>query len=447
MVVLTNQLKNQSLVFPILQLFKNPVSAINSIHGKYGDIVSINFFKQRLVFVCCPELIEETYGLEAKGLLTRDFLYEAKKPLFGNGLINSKTEIWTKQRKLIQPVFSYKSVAEWEEIILKEAKVVKNKYVNTVNTEINISVELKKLIQRIFLQVLLGKSVDTLQNRDELLDSIDIITNFLLPQMVSHLIGNRKFMGFVLKNKEKKFNEAIKLFHSVVEQEIKLNKYSQGHSLLTFLLKAKDKKTGYCMSEALLKDEMVNLLFAGQETTINALSWFFYLVSKNQGIQNKVIKEIRSFNRKPIDSSVIKNMTVTKAVLNESLRLYPPTTALALKAVDDVILGGYKIKKDTVIILSMYATHHHPGLWEKPYKFYPEHFLNKNIEEKRHKYAFFPFGGGIHHCIGRHFAELEMMLIISTLLKDLNFKSSENIKEASSVTLKPNKDVILSVKN
>jgi cytochrome P450 len=84
-------------------------------------------------------------------------------------------------------------------------------------------------------------------------------------------------------------------------------------------------------------------------------------------------------------------------------------------------------------------------LWERPNEFYPEHFVNPEMETERHKYAFFPFGGGLHNCIGRHFAELEMMMIIVTLLRDFTVKTNNNIKEAASITLKPDRDVVVTI--
>lgn len=435
--VLTCQLKKQSLIFPIFQLLKNPISATSSIHERYGDIVSVKFFKQNLAFVRKPEFIEEIYTLEAKGLVTRDFLYDAKKPLFGDGLINSMEKIWTPQRKLMQPIFSYQSVKNWEKIILYEIETLKHKLLEKVDSNVNISSEIKNLIQRIFIQILFGKSVEEIKGGNKLFDAIETITDYLLPQMASHLIGNEKIIKIFLLKKQQKFNEAKDLFYQIVENEVDKKESSENQGVLTLLLHAKDQKTGYSMSDSLLKDEMVNLLFAGQETTINTLSWFFYLISQNQSIQNQITKEIAS------SKNGQKELIYTKAVLNETLRLYPPTTSLAVKAVDNISIGNYEIQQGTILIISMYATHHHPGLWSKPNEFYPEHFLGN---KKRHRYAFFPFGGGMHNCIGKHLAELEMMLTITNVLKEFNFKSTKIIRESQSVTIKPNKDIILSVK-
>ena len=109
------------------------------------------------------------------------------------------------------------------------------------------------------------------------------------------------------------------------------------------------------------------------------------------------------------------------------------------------MIGGHNISKGTTIILSMYATHRDKTLWEHPHQFYPEHFVSSPSKTERHKYAFFPFGGGLHNCIGKHFAELEMMIVIVTLLREFSFKSHTVVKEAVSMTLKPDRDVMVSI--
>jgi cytochrome P450 len=138
-------------------------------------------------------------------------------------------------------------------------------------------------------------------------------------------------------------------------------------------------------------------------------------------------------------------LVYTKAALYETLRLYPPSPALATQAVANIAIGGHLVTKGTTIILSAYVTHRHTSLWERPNEFYPEHFLNPQLATERHKYAFYPFGGGLHNCIGRHFAELEMMIVIVTLLREFTFKTDNTVKEAISITLKPDRDVMLSI--
>lgn len=439
------RIKEQSIIVPILRSVRSPIAALTSIHQCYGDIVLARFFNQKLLFVCQPRHIEEVYAQEARGLLSRDFLYEAKKSLFRNGLVNSKADIWTPQRRLIQPIFTKDSIVEWEQVFINEVQDLTGRLKTSAPGQINLSCLLKQLIQRIFIQVLMGRSVDKILESEQLIQSIEIISQGLLPQLVSQIISNGKLM-WLMPGKSRKYHAAVKQLSDFIGQEIDLKQQSDKHSLISAMGQANDKKTGYAMTKDLLKDEAINLFFAGQDTTLNTLGWFFYLIGRDEAVHNKVTDEIRKNKDAPLNMDHLENLSYTKAALYETLRLYPPTSALSTKAIADVVIGGYPINKDTTVILSMYATHHHASLWEKPNDFYPEHFLNQELVSERHKYAFFPFGGGLHNCIGRHFAELEMMIIIVVLLREFTFKTLDEIKEASSITLKSKKDILVSIK-
>jgi cytochrome P450 len=438
------QLKPHSILFPALLSLRRPHQAITTIHQSYGDLVLGLFFNKKLLFVSHPEHIEEVYAQEARGLLSRDFLYYAKKSLFGDGLINSKTEIWTNQRRLLQPLFFKEAVSEWESIISSIASARANQFKGTAPQEINLSNELRTLIQRIFIQILMGSSVDGLPEKEPLMAAVGEISKGLLLQMISQIISDGKLM-ILMPNKNRQYQTAVAQLYAFVNKEIASRKEHQGHDLISLMLKATDKKSGYVMTPELLQDETVNLLFAGQDTTINTLSWFFYLIGKDIETHKKITDEILKHKTTPITAANIEKLVFTKAALHETLRLYPSSPALATQAVADVVIGGYPIAAGTTILLSTYVTHRHAALWERPNEFYPEHFLTTPGQEGRHKYSFYPFGGGLHNCIGRHFVELEMMIVIVTLLRKFTVKTCNTVSEAASITLKPNRDVMLSI--
>lgn len=437
-------IKEPSLVLPLLRSLSRPVKTLTSLHQRHGDLVLGRFFNKKLLFVCHPELIEAVYAQEARGLLSRDFLYEAKKSLFGDGLINSKSDTWTQQRRLMQPIFSKEAIAAWEKVFIDEAVNANTKLLSVAPGTINLSKSLKRLIQRIFIQVLTGRSVDTLPNSEALIQAIEIISTGLLPHLVAEMISNGKLMK-LMPAKSRAYQAAVNYLSDFVSQEIIQKQTGLEPSLISAMQQAVDIKTGYRMTTALLTDEAINLFFAGQDTTLNTLAWFFYLLGRHENVHAQVSEEIRKYQDAPLNAASLEKLTYTRAVLYETLRLYPPAAALSTQAIAEVEIGGQRIDKDTIIILSMYATHRHPRLWEKPNDFYPEHFLMPRLGAKRHKYAYYPFGGGLHNCIGRHFAELEMMVIIVTLLRAFTFKTSGEIREAASITLKPAQDIIATV--
>ncbi|MFA5924638.1 MAG: cytochrome P450 [Methylococcaceae bacterium] len=162
-------LPEHSVIIPMLQSITRPLAGLTSIHNTYGKLVLGRFFNKKLLFVSAPEHIEQIFSHEARGLMSRDFLYDAKKTFFGNGLINSQSEVWSKQRRLMQPLFTKEAVKNWEQIIVSEAAA-------TTDKQINLTAENKNLIQRIFIRILLGKSAESICNSGELLKVIDTIS-------------------------------------------------------------------------------------------------------------------------------------------------------------------------------------------------------------------------------------------------------------------------------
>lgn len=446
MVVLSShlkQLKEQSIIVPFLQSIRKPQEALINIHQKYGDLVLASFFGKKILCVSHPDHIEEIFIQEAKGLLNRDFLYEAKKSFFADSLFNSKAETWVKQRRIMQHLFTKEAVSQWQNIFTSEAEFTRDKLKTTASAEINLSYEIKKLVQRIVIKALVGRSPDTIPNRDDLIRTVETISHGLLPQLVTHIISNGKLMWF-MPIKKMRYETAVAKLADFVSQKIALKRGNLGHDLISLMMQATDTKSGYAMTQELLHDEAVNLFFAAQDTTINTLAWFFYLLGKHEDVHNQVTAEIEKFKDVALTPANLEKLIVTKAALNETLRLYPPSGGITTQAVEDIVVGGFNIRKGTTIILSLYVTHRHGHLWERPNEFYPEHFLNAHANAGRSKYAFFPFGSGLHNCLGRHFAELEMMSVIVTLLREFTFKTNETIKDAISVTLKPRKDIIVS---
>jgi cytochrome P450 len=430
------------MLIPLLRLITNPTVALTTIHKKYGHFVQTSFFNKKLLFISKPEYIEEIFIQEAKGLLNRDSLYNAKKPMFGDGLFNSKGDTWANQRRLMQPLFTKQAITVWQGIMHEEANNAKERLINGDSTEINISKELKETVQKILIKVMFGRSKPN-KGDEHLMNAIDIIVKGLFPHLLTETLGKGKLKRlFVLQNR--RMAKAIRYFVGYVETEIDRNKNDpSGHDLLSMLIQSSDK-TGYAMSKELLKDEAVTLFLAGQDTTINTLIWFFYLIGKNEAVHKRITDEIQKHGDESLTLENIEKLNYTKAALYETLRLYPQAIALSRDAADIITIGGKAIDQHTNVIMSIYATHHDAKFWQRPNEFYPDHFLNGATNE-RHKYAFLPFGGGIHNCIGRHFAELEMMLIIVTLLRAFTFKTNVDIKPTVSITFKPEHDLIISI--
>lgn len=432
--------KNLPIFLDLLGLITHPTRALTSIHKKHGDLVQTQFFNKNLVFVSKPEHYDEIFNLEAKGLLNRDSMYNAKKPMFGDGLFNGRGETWVNQRRLMQPLFTKEAITSWQDIIIDEADSLVDRIRNAGLGEVNLSKEVKIIVQSIIIKIMFGRAGSS-KNDKALIGSIDTIVGGLFFALVTEVLGKGKLrLLFVAQNW--RMEKAMRQFKAYVYEEIESKKKGPlGKDIISLFTQANNSKSGYTMTKELLKDEAVTLFLAGQETTANTLVWFFYLIGKDEAVQQKIIEEIKQYKGDTLNPENIAKLKYTKAALQETLRLYPQATGLSRDTASDVVIGGRSIKQGSTIVMSIYATHHDKNIWEYPESFYPEHFLNQ-MEDSRHKYAFIPFGGGIHNCIGRHMAELEMMVIITTLLRTFHVSEVSALKGKVSLTLKPDRDLI-----
>ncbi|MGC4041299.1 MAG: cytochrome P450 [Flavobacterium sp.] len=209
------------------------------------------------------------------------------------------------------------------------------------------------------------------------------------------------------------------------------------NDLLDMLLETRYEDTGEPMATQQLIDEIKILFIAGHETTANALTFTLHLLANHPEIQQKVLDEILEIESQTDDVvEQLQKMTYINAVINESMRLYPPAWITDRENIDDDELLGYTIKGKTLIGVSFYELHRNPKYWKNPEIFDPERFLGEHKKES-YKY-FYPFGAGPRMCIGLGFAIYEMGLALSYLVKNYNITSSKkDIEFNPLVTLKP----------
>ncbi|RYD32622.1 MAG: cytochrome P450, partial [Verrucomicrobiaceae bacterium] len=182
--------------------------------------------------------------------------------------------------------------------------------------------------------------------------------------------------------------------------------------LLAMLMDVHDGETGAGLSDTQLRNETITFLLAGHETTANALSWIFHLVSQHPEVEARLIEEIDTVlgGRTPVLEDVAK-LTYTGAVIRETMRLYPPIWIIERRVIAEDEVGGYTLPAGSAVVISPYALHRHPAFWERPEEFDPGRFLGAAPA------AYIPFGAGPRFCIGNEFALLEAHLITAMILQ------------------------------
>ena len=204
--------------------------------------------------------------------------------------------------------------------------------------------------------------------------------------------------------------------------------------LLSMLLLAQDTEGGGGeMNDEQLRDEVMTIFLAGHETTANALTWTWYLLSQNPKAEAKLHEEIDRVlaGRLPTFEDVAQ-LIYTEMVLAESMRLYPPAWAIGRLTIEEIEIAGYVVPRKSLVLMSQFVMHRDSRYFEDPLRFDPERWSPEG-RESRPQFSYFPFGGGPRRCIGEGFAWMEGILLIAALAQDWQMRLVPN----HPVTLKP----------
>lgn len=412
---------------------RNPIPYHEKYFDRFGDSFSIRIGKSRHIILSRDNDVAQ-YILQKnqKNYYKSKFQSVYLSKYLGKGLLTVDGEFWLKQRRLIQPAFHKQKMNQLVDNMkltivseLKEIVVDKKVDLFPMMSEVAFNVVAKSLFQFSIEEEKL--------NRIKYI--IEAVQNFLIKEIrLPHKAWWFSISGQVKEHLQlAKENDAI--IRGIIEERIASQ--NEVNDLLNMLLETRYEDTGKGMSVEQLIDEIKILFIAGHETTANALTFTLQLLGSHLDVQQKVFEEIlkvESESENVVEQ--LQKMTYINAVLNESMRLYPPAWITDRQNVEDDVLGKFTIKKDTLIGVSFYELHRNPKYWDNPDQFNPNRFLG---EQKKHSMQYFyPFGAGPRMCIGAGFAIYEMCLAICHIIKKYKIVSVRNaINFNPLITLKP----------
>ena len=431
------------LPYRLLRKFlRDPLKVLIDISHTYGDIAHFKFGRQNVYLLNRPDYIEDVLVTNYKNFIKSRGLQVSRR-LLGNGLVTSEGESHDKQRHLIQPTFYPKRIKSYADIMVKQALDMCNSWND--GTILDIHKEMIKLTLAIICKTVLGYDIEP--GHDEVGDNLKTCMKYF----------NRLLMPFgeliekiPLLPLNKGFQTAKRDLDSIVYRMIKEHrkKLDKGHEkkedddLLFTLLQAQDEEAGIGkMTDEQLRDEVMTIFLAGHETTANALTWTYYLLSEHPTIETKLQEELHSIfgsNKTIITADDVPRLEYTEKILTESMRLYPPAWALGRQGIDDYKVGGYTIPKGSIILMSQYVMHRNPRYFPEPDRFYPDRWTEE-FKKQLPRFSYFPFGGGIRGCVGEPFAWLEAILLVATISRQWRMKHvpSHKVELKALITLRP----------
>ncbi|HVT57967.1 MAG TPA: cytochrome P450 [Thermoanaerobaculia bacterium] len=213
----------------------------------------------------------------------------------------------------------------------------------------------------------------------------------------------------------------------------------EGADLLSWLIAAHDEQTGEVMSDDQLQDELMMLLVMGHMTTAMAITWTWHLLARHPAVEERLRAELAAVlgGRLP-EQGDLAQLSYTRQVLEETLRLYPPSWSFSRFVLGEDEIGGCRIPAGSVVVISPYVTHRREDLWERPERFDPDRFAPERAAA-RPRFAYYPFGAGPRVCIARDLAMMELPLILATVARSYRLRAvpGRRIAPATGITLQP----------
>lgn len=412
---------------------RNPIPFHKKYFDKLGDSFSIRIgFSKYIILSRDNEIAQYILVKNQKNYHKSKFQSVYLSKYLGKGLLTSDGDFWLKQRRLIQPAFHKQKMNQLVDnmnavIALELENLIEEKPVDLfpVMSNLAFNVVAKSLFQ-----------LSTAENKFQRIKFIiEEVQNFLIKEIrLPH-----KAWWFSLSGQVKKHLKLAEENNHIIQEIIEERKASgdEINDLLNMLLETRYEDTGESMSIEQLIDEIKVLFIAGHETTANALTFTLHLLGRNPEVQQKIFEEIIEIESQT-DNVIeqLQKMTYTNAVLNESMRLYPPAWITDRQNLEDDSLAHFNIKKNTLIGVSFYELHRNPKYWKNPDEFIPERFLGDRKKESMQ--YFYPFGAGPRMCIGTGFAIYEMCLTIAQVVKKYTIKSNNDVIQFNPlITLKP----------
>ena len=425
----------------VRHLRRDALTALLALHTRYGDIVRLPVFPRPFYLARRPDMVQHILRDQA-ARYRKGKWFEAIAAVQGEGLLASEGDLWRRQRRLAQPVFRQRHVQGFYDIIIDEAQDLAHGWRQAAQSgkATPVSAWLHRLAFRVVGRALLGLHPEAL---DPLARQLEAIAPPLMHHLVSGGLRAPRLPDWLPTPRARRFRRALRAYHDITQHMVDLRRRTLSPDpeadpdLLSRLIRASDATTG--LTPKALRDNVITFIGAGVETSATALSWAFYLLAKhpeaNRRLQTEIDARLRGRAPQPDDLAALP---YSRMILDETLRLYPPSAVIPRQAnaADDI--GGYYAPKHAIVLLSPYATHRHAALWPDPERFDPERFTPARLSQQ-HRFAYFPFGAGPRACIGKSMALFEMQLTLVTLAQryTLQLLPERPVTPALGVTLQP----------
>lgn len=426
--------------FQALYYARNDLLSMWDEEAFTAEFMSQKILKQHVFVANSPDLIRYVL-VENKDNYERKSpqMKRALEPLLGDGLFISDGKTWSSRRRIQTPMFDNSHIQMYSKIMVSTITEMADNWKEKGNgAEVEVHTEMAKLAAEIIARALFGEKLGA-ENSGAVVQAFADYQSVVKQMALSNFLGLPDWMPNV-NAKIGKARVAGKTIHNAVDAIIaKAEQGGHEGTMVAELIKANKSEDGLdVMTRKQIRNEIIVLFMAGHETTANVLAWTWYLISQAPDVEKKLHEELDSVlgNRVP-EYADVENLKYTRAILDETMRLYPPVPILSRQALKDDEIRGRKVPAGSLMLVVPWLIQRHKKFWENPDHFIPERFMPGS--KKPQKFSYLPFSAGPRVCIGKSFGITESVLAVAIIAQRfrLSLSPDEEVKHECRLTLRP----------
>jgi len=432
--------KPVSFLRVLWELRQNPIAAFGE--GAYRlPLVHLTSRIRDFLLVNEPGAIRHVLLDNAANYIKSDQVQRLTRPALGNGLLNAEGASWRFQRRTAAPIFQMRHVTSFAATMASATADMLVRWDQIAEgATIDVADEMMRLTYDIISRTVFSGDVTMDYARMskalliylETLGRIDMLGLLGLPRWVP--TPDRLRAEPALRYFRREMECLIERRKALLERDASV----APNDLLTLLLTAHDPEGGTLFSAREVFDNVMTFVFAGHETTANALAWTLYLLSQFPDVDARLAREVAGVDDSIMTTGALPTLPFTSAVLEEAMRLYPPAPFISREAVAADVVGGVAIKPRTSVLISTWILHRHRLLWQNADEFDPTRFLAPQ-RDTIPRFAYLPFGAGPRVCIGMGFAMQEAMIVLTAVARRFRLELADDhkVEPLARITLRP----------
>ncbi|MFJ3905545.1 cytochrome P450 [Streptomyces sp. NPDC090025] len=404
----------------------------------HGDVVRITAgppgIRATVHAVFSAEGAQQVLATEAANFRKENAFYEEIRQSFGNGLLTSQDDDYLRQRRLVQPLFTRRTVDTYAAAVATEVTAVTDGWRERGEETVDVLHEMTGFALRAVARILFGTDVETAVGVVE--RCFPVLGGYVAQRGYSPRNPPRSWPLPANRRAAAATEELYAVCDRIIAERRAAGPEAEPRTpdLLSLLIAAGDEGGGFDPAE--LREQVLVFLLAGHETTATSLGFALHLLARHPEQQARAQEEVdRVLAGRVPDAADLDALPYLTQVLKEAMRLYPAAPAIGRRAVEEAVVDGHRIPAGADVIVAPWVTHRHPRYWPDPERFDPDRFTPE-AEAARPRYAWYPFGGGPRACIGQHFSMLESVIALAMVLQRYGLQAVDTeVRLGSAITL------------